>query len=79
MQTANAVHSAVKNIRYYVEQIREANNKQFDLDMEASSPGKVDLNAQRVKMSGEIGYSCALILTACQNIERQVQIGESHT
>lgn len=80
MQVANDIRSATKNIRYYVGQIREANSRQFDLDIQnAQLNVKLEdpvFSKNRVMVSGEIGSSCELMLNACQNIERQVEIGQ---
>ena len=82
MQVSPEIKASVNNIRYYIAEIHKANSKQFDLDIESSyklgEKMREDklLGDVRVKLTGEIGNSCEVMLLCCQNIERQVEIAE---
>ena len=82
MQTASEIKSAVSNIRFYVDKLRELNSKQFDLDTASNTlmgkriSEKELLESKLVRLTGQIGASCSLILLGCQNIEKEVGIAE---
>lgn len=89
MKAAPEIKSYVENIRYYEQQIRAALDAAFGADVQEFTEtienstilgNKVNeyslFGNTFVNVTGQIGASCQMILRACQNIERQVQIAE---
>jgi hypothetical protein len=79
MEAAAEIRSALKNIRYYAEQIEALARRQFDRDMEIGlatgmnpEPGSV-----RFDCLGCIGAATKWIDTYCDNIESNVKHAES--
>jgi len=75
MQTANEIQSAVKNIRYYSQRIKELAKKQFDTDFEQGQ--KIGVNAKSATMRfdclGTIQAGCGRLEVYCSNIEANLK------
>jgi len=78
METTAEIRSALKNIRYYSEQINELVKKQFNRDMEIGhatgimpEPGSI-----RFDCLGTIGAATKWLETYCDNIEANIKYAE---
>lgn len=82
MIVTNEMTSAINNIRYYEKRIHELLEKQFDEDIKETTllgerlTDNSFFGKNFTNVTGQIAASCEVILRACQNIERQVEIAK---
>lgn len=74
MQVASEIESAVKNIRYYSQVIKDLSKKQFDMDCEQGQRLGINTNPGTVRFDslGAIGAACEWIDSYCGNIENNL-------
>ena len=78
METAAEIRSALKNIRYYAEQIYELSKKQFNRDFDIGTVTGMNPEPGTVRFDclGSIGAATNWIGTYCDNIEVNVKHAE---
>ena len=78
METAPEIRSALKNIRYYAEQIYELSKKQFNRDFDIGTVTGMNPEPGTVRFDclGSIGAATNWIGTYCDNIESNVKHAE---
>ncbi len=71
MQTANEIKSAVENIRYYNQRIKELSKKQLEMDCEQGN--RIGINVQvgtiRFDCLGAVNAACSYLDIYCDNIQ----------
>jgi len=79
MQTANEIKSAVNNVRYYTQKIKELLDKQFESDMQDYRLGQklakdTQVNSTRFDCEGAIASCCSWIERYCIGIENNLKL-----
>lgn len=78
METASEIRSALKNIRYYADQIYELSKKQFNRDFDVGTATGMNPEPGSIRFDclGAIGAATKWFDTYCNNIESNLKHAE---
>lgn len=77
MKTASEIRSALDNIKYYSQRIKELAREQFNFDLEHFGMSNKSHDS-RLNSLASIGSTTGWIDLYCDSIEADIKVAESH-